>query len=161
MTRIAIMVAGAVAMVIGASSTMWWSGGTQESLGLREALICADHTCSPFAYREGLFATLGSSAYYAAFATAAVALIAVVARWLRPALVRRTAVLAAIAGVASLGLAIAFIATRPTSLDFASDAYTHMRLFTSVLSSGWALVAYIAGAVVVIASADLRRIRRN
>jgi hypothetical protein len=160
MTRIAIMIGGAIAMVLAAISTTWWTVGGQEALGLRQLSVCGSGSCESYNYPESTFATLGSFAFYGAFVVAALSVVVLVARMQKMARANAAARVVAAVGVLVLGLAIAFVVTRPDALNF-GDVFHKMRVFSHVLSIGWALVMYMVGGLAVIGGGVLVSVEKK
>jgi len=160
----AILAAGAVAMIAGASTYSWWRFSASEGLGLREIHVCASATCTPYDYNaagvdHGTWVTLGLVACYGAFVVTAVGLVAVYARWQKLVVARNAARLALVLAVALLGVAIAFVLARPEELSLAEGEFQRARFYMRATSLGWSAIAYMVGAIAV-AGSSLQLARR-
>jgi hypothetical protein len=151
-TRIAVMIAGAIAMVVGATTTSWWVITHTESLGLRGARLCMGDGCGMLDYGDRTFAMLGSLAFYGAFVIAASSIVAAVSR--------RAGWIAAAASVVMLAIAISFMAERPDTLNF-GNAFQKTRVFARTFTIGWSAVAYLAGAVAAAVGGVLVALDQN
>jgi hypothetical protein len=165
-TRVAVLVAGAIAMIAGACTFSWWRLTATESFGLRELHVCAFDACKPFDYASIVgsdgqtFATLGTVACYGAFAVGALALITAYACWQKTIVAVSAARLTGIAALALIAVAIAFVLERPEIFDVSTSRFERASYIVRSASIGWSAVAYLAGAAaVVIASALLSRRR--
>ena len=166
MTRIAALVAGAIAMIAGASTFSWWRFSSSEGLGLRELHICAFDSCKAYNYTNVVgtdnqtFVTLGMVACYGAFAVAALGLIATFTWWQKTAVATDAARTTAVLALAMLGVAIAFVVKRPDELNLSQSTFEKAHFYMRATSLGWSAIAYFGGAALVaIASALLGRRR--
>ena len=162
----AVLGAGAVAMVLGASTFSWWRFTANEGLGLRELHVCAFAACKPYDYAAVVgvdhqtWVTLGLIACYGAFVAAGLGLIAVYAQWQKLAVSTAAARTTAIVALALLGVAIAFVVMRPDELNLSESSFQRARLYTRATTLGWSAIAYLGGAAAaLIASATLSRRR--
>ena len=126
----AIALLGALAIVVGALSSAWWTFGKDSGYGLTGVNICTFGPCEFTAYgNSSVFTMLGTMLFYGAFVVGGITLFAVV---FQNKLAISAAAIGMVLATMMLGLAIGFFVEGPSGTD---------------LAIGYSLIAYALGCI--------------